>query len=237
MRKIYAMSDIHGHYQEFIDALMNIDLNDKENKLILLGDYIDNGMNSKAVIEKIMTLEKEYPEQIITLLGNHDEFLINWLLGLEDCYIDDKTLVSFFTIEDLTGHTVNDLRTTFIKKYPHITHWLKRKNKEQRYYETDNQIFVHAGIWETEEDQEYWKSYTPDENYTNAYPPKTGSFYKDIIAGHVYSHEVSGDKAFLGRIYHDNESHYYIDGDVQRSGFIPILVYDTETKLYSFIEK
>ena len=46
MVKIYAISDIHGYLNEFIDALNKIDLSDRENRLILLGDYIDNGSQS-----------------------------------------------------------------------------------------------------------------------------------------------------------------------------------------------
>ncbi|MBO4125690.1 metallophosphoesterase [Streptococcus suis] len=46
MSKIFAMSDIHGHYDEFIESLSKVDLSDKNNQLILLGDYIDGGSHS-----------------------------------------------------------------------------------------------------------------------------------------------------------------------------------------------
>ncbi|WP_198551333.1 hypothetical protein [Macrococcoides caseolyticum] len=42
---------------------------------------------------------------------------------------------------------------------------------------------------------------------------------------------------YLERIYHDGERHYYIDGDGQRSGIIPILVFDTDTKSYHYIKE
>lgn len=80
MAKIFAMSDVHGYYEEFIEALNKIDLSDTDNRLILLGDYIDNGSQSFQVISKIIELEKEFPEQIISLLGNHDEWLYDWLI-------------------------------------------------------------------------------------------------------------------------------------------------------------
>lgn len=69
MDKIYAISDIHGYLDEFINALSKIDLSDKNNRLILIGDYIDNGIHSFHVIYKIIELEKIYPNQNITLLG------------------------------------------------------------------------------------------------------------------------------------------------------------------------
>lgn len=68
MAKIYAISDIHGYLDEFIDALNKVNLNDKDNRLFLLGDYLDNGLQSFQVISKIIELEEIYPNQIITLL-------------------------------------------------------------------------------------------------------------------------------------------------------------------------
>ncbi len=63
------------------------------------------------------------------------------------------------------------------------------------------------------------------------------SFYKDIIAGHVSSVEVAKDERYLGKVYWDKESHYFIDGDAPRSNNIPILKYNTQTKIYSSFKK
>ena len=65
----YSVSDIHGHYNEFIKALNKIDLSDKQSRLILLGDYIDNGSQSFQVISKIIELEKIYPNKLLRYLG------------------------------------------------------------------------------------------------------------------------------------------------------------------------
>ncbi|QTQ08615.1 serine/threonine protein phosphatase [Macrococcoides canis] len=239
MGLIYAMSDIHGHYEAFIEALSKIDLSNKNNKLILLGDYINNGDKSLEVIEKVMALENEYPEQVITLLGNHDEMLINWLLLNDFCHIDEKSLQSFFDSNDLATLDETDLIRVFMKKHPKITNWLKRNRTKKRYYETEDQIFVHAGINEDNDDSDpgSWKYETSDYEWTGKYPPTIGSFYKDVIAGHVYAHQVADNLEYSRKIYHDGESHYYIDGDVQSSGIIPILVFDTDTKTYHYIEK
>jgi serine/threonine protein phosphatase 1 len=53
----------------------------------------------------------------------------------------------------------------------------------------------------------------------------------DIIAGHIGTSTISGDPGFHG-IFYDGKSHYYIDGSVGVSGFIPILMVDTETGKY-----
>ena len=71
--------------------------------------------------------------------------------------------------------------------------------------------------------------------FTNKFPLTTGRFYKDIISGHVASWKVAKNKSYLGEIYHDSKSHYFIDGDVMNSKKIPVLCYDTITKKYYFL--
>lgn len=101
--------------------------------------------------------------------------------------------------------------------------------------ETNTQIFVHAGV--DEETGEHWQLFTPDEIYTCKYPFTTGEFCKIIICGHFRSSIVANDEEYLGRVYYDQASHYFIDGYVNKSGTIPILVYDTQTQRYTALEK
>lgn len=97
MSKIYVMSDIHGHYDEFIESLSKVDLSDTDNRLILLGDYIDGGSQSFQVISKIIELEKKFPDQVITLLGNHEEYFSEWLFEEDgdSKYTSYDTIISF----------------------------------------------------------------------------------------------------------------------------------------------
>ena len=56
MAKLYAISDIHGYLDEFRDALNKVNLNDKDNRLFLLGDYLDNRLQSFQVITLLMEM-------------------------------------------------------------------------------------------------------------------------------------------------------------------------------------
>ena len=243
MAKLFAISDIHGYLDEFLCALSKVDLSDKNNRLILIGDYIDNGLQSFQVISKIIELEKIYPKQIITLLGNHEEWFYDWLiLNKPTASAFPETIESFFSLEELdyilksnpnnfeTG--VRDEIKNNIKFIPFIN-WLKKRYKDKRYYETDAQIYVHAGI--DEEAGKLWKELTSPEIFTNKFPITTGGFLKDIISGHVASWEVAKNKTYQGKIYFDSKSHYFIDGDVNHSKTIPVLCYDTITKKYHFL--
>lgn len=243
MAKLYAISDIHGYLDEFRDALNKVNLNDKDNCLFLLGDYLDNGLQSFQVISKIIELEEVYPNQIITLLGNHEEWFYDWLiLDKPTASAFPETIKSFFSPEELNyifKSNANNFETGVrneiknnIKFNPFIN-WFKKRYRDERYYETETQIFVHAGI--DEEAGKLWKELTSSEIFTNKFPITTGRFHKAIISGHIASWEVAKDRRYLGKIYYDSKSHYFIDGDVTNSKIIPVLCYDTITQKYHFL--
>lgn len=242
MAKLFAISDIHGHLDEFLSDLSKVDLSDKNNRLILIGDYIDNGHQSFQVISKIIELEELHPNQIITLLGNHEEWFYDWLI-LENPTSSSfsETIKSFFSPEELTyilksnvnnfeAGVRNEIKNN-IKFNPFIN-WFKKRYRDKRYYETDTQIFVHAGI--DEEAGKLWKDLTSSEMFTNKFPITTGGFFKDIVSGHIASWEVAKDKTYQGKIYFDGKNHYFIDGDVYHSKTIPVICYDTVTKSYQY---
>lgn len=253
MPSIYSISDIHGCYEAMIETLSLVDLDsNKNNKLILLGDYVDRGENSYKVLYHIKKLEEKYPEQVVVLIGNHDQLFIDWYKGedlLQWLRQDQElmTMRSFFTDEQWDCLTKENLslkhsyakvsellKSEIEKNHQELLQWLFSK-KDSLYYETDNQIFVHAGICEA--DEELWKYATEENEFTWKFPAETGSFYKDIIAGHVSSVTVSEDENYLGKVYWDNENHFFIDGETNKSHVIPLLKYNTDTKLYSSYEK
>lgn len=204
---IYAMSDIHGCLTQFEKALSLIDLSG-DNILILLGDYIHGGAESYGVLDKIMELEKSYGrDKVIVLAGNH-----------EDMAVDGRWPVS----EGRTAEHDDDDKPDDGK----YLLWIK---KLRRYYATEHQIFCHAGI--DEEAGDLWEWGTDDYTFTEKYPAQTGSFYMDIIAGHIGTAEISNNPNFHD-IFYDGKSHYYIDGTVLDSGVIPIIKVDTKKNKY-----
>lgn len=252
----YALSDIHGYYSELQTALKKIDLSFQDNKLMILGDLIDVGPNSKLVMELIMELEKKYSDQIITLLGNHDEWFISWINGKiqsgnytsYSTGIGASTINSFISTEEKTtivNSIISDLsipdeeylhridlklKDIIIERHSDLINWLLQKDADSRYFETPKQIFVHAGI--DEDLGKDWKKYSNPNIFTNKFPASLGSFHKDIISGHIHSNIVANDDSYLGKVYYDGYNHYYIDGNVSESKAIPVLVYDTNTKNY-----
>lgn len=250
MSKIYAMSDIHGFYDLFLENLEKADPIDDCNKLILCGDYIDYGPDSCQVLYKVKELMEDYPNQVIALKGNHETMFLDFILADDkdiwnvewlDVNKDFVTLDSFISqecknkIEEVKrdkGHYAYLFQLAKILKADIMSHhkelivWL---DELPLYYETDRQIFVHAGI--NEAAGELWPYETEEKVFVSKYPATFGSFDKDIIAGHIATSTLSSDKDFHG-IFWDGESHYFIDASVEKSGIIPMLEYDCETEDY-----
>lgn len=74
--RLFAIGDIHGCFDSFRELVeTQIELK-KDDKLILLGDYIDRGNQSKEVIDYIIELQQRGFD-ITPLLGNHEAMLLN----------------------------------------------------------------------------------------------------------------------------------------------------------------
>ena len=248
----YAISDIHGFLRELDEALSRVDLSE-DARLVLLGDYIDYGPDSGGVLRRVWGLQNMYgPERVITLRGNHEDAFLEWLdtysrpgAGQPDEYgltpwndwLDRdpgfgtfRTLIApeqwaFFQkiLPTLSEDSRNmEAARMVISSEPELVEWLRGL---PYYHETPNQIFVHAGI--DEEAGDWWPWATPEYVFTGKFPPETGGFYKDIVAGHTGTSRLSDDRDFHG-VFWDGKSHYYIDGSVQGGGRLNLLAWNGE---------
>jgi len=148
MKRTLVISDIHGCYDEFVRLLEVANYNPIEDQLILLGDYIDRGKDSKKVIEKVMELVKQ---GAIALRGNHDD----WFL----CFLANHEKSREYLLEGVGGFNtlISYLGLDYLKKETNLDNVVKRIKGEYSehlrflvnlpyYYETDDYVFVHAGV-------------------------------------------------------------------------------------------
>ena len=73
----YAIGDIHG-YSAALGALLDrieSHRRGRDRRLVFVGDYIDRGPNSAGVIDLVRDLQRREPENVICLMGNHEELL------------------------------------------------------------------------------------------------------------------------------------------------------------------
>lgn len=78
--KVYSISDIHGCLSEYEEALTLVleHLSESDTMLVLLGDYVHGGNENRRVLDRIIQLQQRYgSDKVVTLLGNHDEWVLN----------------------------------------------------------------------------------------------------------------------------------------------------------------
>ncbi len=112
--KIFCMSDIHGCLAEFEEALSLVmeHLEEPETMLILMGDYIHGGADSRGVLDRIIKLQKQYGlNKVLALMGNHEEFVL-W---------GDSTInhmIKTFNEEQFTDEDMEDKYIQWMENLP-----------------------------------------------------------------------------------------------------------------------
>ena len=79
MSNLYAVGDIHGQIH-MLEALLERVPFQEEDEIVFLGDYIDRGRDSRAVVDLLIRFRREYPESVF-LRGNHEDMLLDYLSG------------------------------------------------------------------------------------------------------------------------------------------------------------
>ncbi|MFO1442408.1 serine/threonine protein phosphatase [Bacillus sp. Bva_UNVM-123] len=152
MKRMLAISDIHGNLEKFERLLELVQYDKNEDQLLLLGDFVDRGPHSRAVLNKVIQLKTE---GAIALIGNHEKMMIEAFQGDPMClkrwyynggiktlqnygYDIDKDDADYWYTTDEMPELIqinDDIRThiEFLKELPF-------------FYETDTHIFVHAGV-------------------------------------------------------------------------------------------
>lgn len=81
--RIYAIGDIHGQHEMLVQALARIERDGgAAAQIVFLGDLVDRGAGSRAVIETIIQGQAEGRDWT-ALAGNHDRLFLNYLLSGE----------------------------------------------------------------------------------------------------------------------------------------------------------
>ena len=131
-KRLIAIGDIHGEIEKLNSLLDKLNLQTGD-KVIFLGDYIDRGLNSKAVIERILDLSKKI--ECVFLKGNHEDMLLKTKITQSQDDIEHWLLSGGISTYDNYGD------------YPAIfnTHG-KFLDSLKLYHIEQNYMFVHAGI-------------------------------------------------------------------------------------------
>ena len=129
MKRTIAIGDIHGCAQA-LAALIDVLAPTSTDTLVLLGDYVDRGPDSRGVLEKLLDVQRQC--SLVPLLGNHEIMMLSVLSGdmpalFWERYGGYETLLSYNG--ELTGVDAS--------------HW-EFLRQCRRYFETDTHLFMHA---------------------------------------------------------------------------------------------
>lgn len=119
----YAIGDIQGCYNTFINLLNEINFNHNTDKLYLVGDLVNRGPESLKVLQWVF----EHKANIVSVLGNHDIYLLARHAGVVDANHDE-------TITDILN----------FKDSKPLINWL---NSCPLVFEDETYIITHAGIY------------------------------------------------------------------------------------------
>ncbi|MCR5260573.1 MAG: serine/threonine protein phosphatase [Candidatus Gastranaerophilales bacterium] len=150
--RLIAIGDIHAEIDKLNNLLEKLAPTEND-KLVFLGDYIDRGQDSVAVVERLLELQKQ--TNCIFLKGNHEQMFLDALKTMSDeavakCVINGGAE----TLKDYLQMKKDDIE----KFKRHIKFFKSLK----LYYMTEKYFFVHAGLCpmknmiEQEEDDFLW---------------------------------------------------------------------------------
>lgn len=128
-----AVGDIHGCLVAF-DAVIKALKLQPTDTLVILGDFIDRGPDSRGVLDRLIELNKQC--RLVPLLENHEEMLLAAREGKSDLrywkkFGGQETLDSYGRLTDGSGIPWAHVR--FIQEC-------------RLFFETDTHLFVHAGV-------------------------------------------------------------------------------------------
>jgi len=130
--KTFAISDIHGCCREFTRLLSRMPIYLLQDRLILLGDYIDRGPESYDVIRSIMALQAEYGcDHVVVLRGNHEQMAVD-----------------YYRTGDISWNYNGNEATieSFARHQEDVRHYLDFFQSLPLLFQDEDAIYVHAGI-------------------------------------------------------------------------------------------
>lgn len=189
MHRKLVIGDIHGGLRALHQIIERANVT-KEDMLIFLGDYVDGWSESPQVIDYLLDLNKN--QECVFIRGNHDELLLDWLLG-DTTNIDESMWYKHGGEATVLAYE----KVSSKKKQIHINFL---KALQDYYLDEENRLFIHAGFtnmngihyeyfpklfyW----DRTLWESALALDSSIprdSIYYPKRLTLYDEIYIGHT----------------------------------------------------
>ncbi len=177
MSRHLAIGDIHGCHTALM-TLVEYVVPGSDDTLVTLGDYVDRGPESAAVIEFLIHFGES--NKLVALRGNHELMMLD--SREKDSWF--RAWLSYGGRETLESYSLESDSAESISKIPEA-HTGFLENGLVPYYECDSHFFVHANVDENKaladqaDSSLYWRK------YINPEPHCSG---KTMVCGHTAQH-------------------------------------------------
>lgn len=232
---IYAVSDIHGHWDKYWALLNRLKLRDKDT-LYVLGDVMDRGPDGFRILCDIATRPN-----VVCLMGNHEAMALNAIIQLVRCAQGSRdpslsenavelwfsnggevSLISFLRLEEKERQTVWDYMGS-LPLYQEVTTGCR------------SFLLIHGGLGNFSPTRPL-EDYQPEELLWCRPEPNTTYFPdRQVILGHTptqFLYNSIGKPALGGKIFR-TDSFIDIDcGCVYPGGRLGCLCLDTMEEFY-----
>lgn len=184
-----VVGDIHGKLTLLTRLLEEMDYRPGDDRLILIGDLVDRGEDSRGVVSKAIELKREAPARVVVIRGNHEAMMLAALAHPESeqaelWYYNGgiETLQSY--MDEDGNFDVPEEHWDFLASLP-------------TWYEDEHAIYVHASLPEGEHGDFLHPRETPES--PELYWARNRHFFaeykgKTVVFGHTITGMVFGQK-------------------------------------------
>jgi len=130
--RLLAIGDIHGCLQQ-LGELLSLVAPTSQDQVVFLGDYVDRGPDSAGVIDYLIEFGERFPATVF-LRGNHEQMFTDYLGGLDPAaFLLNGGLKTLSSYHDRGLWPLPQSHHDFLDTLVN-------------FYQTDDCIFVHAGL-------------------------------------------------------------------------------------------
>ena len=184
-----VVGDIHGKLRLFNRLLDEMEYRPETDRLVLIGDLIDRGEDSRGVVERAIALKEAAPERVTVLRGNHEQMMIEWVDDQEG----PEAELWYFNggIETLRSYASGDSDIQLPRYHVDFLAGLPT------WHEDEHAIYVHAALEEGEDGRFLHPAENPESpeliwsrnsNFFAGYHGKT------VVVGHTISGLFFGER-------------------------------------------
>lgn len=130
-KRIIAIGDIHGCLYSLEALIEKLELRETD-QIVFLGDYIDRGKRSKAVIDYLLTFREDHDCRF--LMGNHERMFLDALeTGESQLWLQNGGTIMLDSYNSTDGRDIPEEHLDFVRSCAY-------------HVESEHFFFAHGGI-------------------------------------------------------------------------------------------